>query len=490
MQISLKQSSASILINFTQLFWGASYYGMFGLIVIYFTQHLSYSQEKTMMIVGALGALGPILSALGGLFCDRIFGAKRAIYVGYFLYTISYFLLAYAAYCKIDSLSLLSLSLICFARGLSNATPRTLIAKSYNDSNLKNLDSSYTYNYMINNLGSFFARISFPILVGLYSYSLSFALSGVLIFIDVILLVYYRKILSLCGTNPDFHPLNLKKIIFSIVVSLFVVLLVYLSFNYLDITKIIVYFLGILVFGYFIFEMLKQDNKQKKSMLVALILLGETFLFFIYFNLFYSGVIFFAINTMENSFLGFTFNPVSSGAFNPFWIVIFSPILAYIFNKLEVINKNPSIFIKFAIGMSFTTLSYFILYLSTYFMNEETHKISMLWLFVAHLFQAIAELLISALGISAIVKLTPQKSTGFVVGLQLVTLSVTSIIAAILSKAIALPNNNTLTSIEIANIYKEFFTNMSLYGLIAIIVIIGFIPLNNKILKNNGINKL
>jgi len=62
---------------------------------------------------------------------------------------------------------------------------------------------------MINNLGSFFARISFPILVGLYSYSLSFALSGIFIFIDVLLLVYYRKILSQCGTNPDFSPLNI-----------------------------------------------------------------------------------------------------------------------------------------------------------------------------------------------------------------------------------------------------------------------------------------
>ncbi len=116
------------------------------------------------MIIGAFGALGPIISALGGLFCDRFFGAKLGILVGYMLYILSYISLAYAALEYSHILSLLALSLTAFARWLSNTSPRTLIAKSYGFSQNVAMDSSFTYNYMLNNLGSFTARISFPIL--------------------------------------------------------------------------------------------------------------------------------------------------------------------------------------------------------------------------------------------------------------------------------------------------------------------------------------
>ncbi len=478
----IKQVPSAIIVNISQFFWGSSYYGMFGLLVAYFNKHLNISEAETMMILGAFGALGPILSALGGLFCDRFFGAKRGILLGYMLYILSYISLAYAALEYSQILSLLALSLTAFARGLSNTGPRTLIAKSYGSNQNVAMDSSFTYNYMLNNLGSFTARISFPILLVIISYQGAFLLSGILMVINVLILIFFKKHLISIGSDADFKPLTLKVIGAFLLALGGLVALINLSFNYLDITKNVVYVLAVAVFGFFIFEMTKSTVSEKKKMLVVLILLLQTLLFFLFYNLLYTAVIFYAINTMDTNFFGFSINPLVTQSFNPFWIIIVSPILAYIFSALEKNNKNPTIFTKFAIGLLFSSMAFLVLFISGLF-PMENGRIASFWFLIAHFFQATAELLISALGVSALVRLTPKRSTGFVVGLQLVTLSVTSVFSAVLSQQVALPKGEH-TMAEILGVYSPFFAYMSIIAFVGVIITLLLVPVCKKIVNS------
>lgn len=49
------------------------------------------------MMLGAFGAVGPVFSAVGGLFVNRYMGAFRAVYIGYTVYAIGFLLLGIGA---------------------------------------------------------------------------------------------------------------------------------------------------------------------------------------------------------------------------------------------------------------------------------------------------------------------------------------------------------------------------------------------------------
>ena len=113
----------------------------------------------------------------------------------------------------------------------------------------------------------------------------------------------------------------------------------------------------------------------------------------------------------------------------------------------------------------------------------ENGRIASFWFLIAHFFQATAELLISALGVSALVRLTPKHSTGFVVGLQLVTLSVTSVFSAVLSQQVALPKGEH-TMAEILGVYSPFFAYMSIIAFVGVIITLLLVPVCKKIVSS------
>ena len=88
--------TAKVLI-LRQLLWGAAFYGVYVLLTKYFLTELNYSEADTIMMLGAFGAVGPVFSAVGGFAADRYIGSFRAVYIGYSVYTIGFFLLGIGA---------------------------------------------------------------------------------------------------------------------------------------------------------------------------------------------------------------------------------------------------------------------------------------------------------------------------------------------------------------------------------------------------------
>lgn len=82
-------------------------------------------------------------------------------------------------------------------------------------------------------------------------------------------------------------------------------------------------------------------------MIIAFLLMLEAVVFFVLYSQMPTSLNFFAIHNVEYNILGIAFQPEQYQALNPFWIMLASPILAALYNKMVDRLPMPH---KFAFG--------------------------------------------------------------------------------------------------------------------------------------------
>lgn len=78
--------------------------------------------------------------------------------------------------------------------------------------------------------------------------------------------------------------------------------------------------LSIVAIVFFFREAFRLDKTGRNKMFAAFILMLEAVLFYILYAQMPTSLNFFAINNVHHDILGFTINPVSFQALNPFWV--------------------------------------------------------------------------------------------------------------------------------------------------------------------------
>ncbi len=101
--------------------------------------------------------------------------------------------------------------------------------------------------------------------------------------------------------------------------------------------------------------------------------------------------------------------------FNPIFIVIFAPIMSVLWIKLGRHNLEPSIPVKFAIGLLLVGLGFLTLVYGSRFANE-TFRVGLFWLGMAYFLHSIGELCLSPVGLSMITKLSIARVVGLMMG--------------------------------------------------------------------------
>ncbi len=217
-------------------------------------------------------------------------------------------------------------------------------------------------------------------------------------------------------------------------------------------------------------------------MLAAIILIIEAIAFFTLYNQMPTSLNFFAIKNVEHSILGITIPDAQVfQTLNPFWIMLISPILAYVYSHFGSKGKDLSMPAKFALGMFLTSCSFLLLGLSKGFANENG-IISSWWLVGSYFLGAIGELLISGLGLSMISKLVPQKLVGFLMGAWFLTTSIAAIIGGWVATLAAVPKDVT-DPIMTLNVYTNVFTEIGLASLGVAVLTALAVPLLNKLIN-------
>lgn len=201
---------------------------------------------------------------------------------------------------------------------------------------------------------------------------------------------------------------------------------------------------------------------------VALILMLEAIVFFVLYSQMPTSLNFFALHNVEHEVFGLAIEPAQYQALNPLWIMIGSPILAAIYNKMGDNLPMPH---KFAIGMILCSAAFLVLPLGAKFANE-AGIVSVQWLVICYGFQSIGELMISGLGLAMVAQLVPQRLMGFIMGAWFLTNSAAAFIAGYVASMAAAPQGEITSKVESLAVYSDVFMKIGLVtGAIAIVMV-------------------
>ena len=116
---------------------------------------------------------------------------------------------------------------------------------------------------------------------------------------------------------------------------------------------------------------------------------------------------------------------------NPILVVIFAPIFAGMWAYLGRINMNPSLPIKFAIGLLFMAMS-FIVMIYAVNLAMVSAPVGMQWLLITYAIQTWGELAISPIGLAAFSKYSPKRYMGQMFGLWFLASAIGGVLAGLL----------------------------------------------------------
>jgi proton-dependent oligopeptide transporter, POT family len=376
----MKMNSGLRTLFFTEMWERFSYYGMRALLVLYLTKFFKFDDMEAGKIYGLYTALVYLTPLIGGYLADRYLGNKNSIYIGGILMMFGHFFLSFSG------IEYLYFGLVCLIIGNGFFKPNisTLLGRMY-ENNPEKRDSAFTIFYMGINIGGSFGPLLCGFLGEVYGWHYGFGLAGIGMFFGLIQFYFGSKQFD---SLPKFHQLDSD-------------------------SK----------------EDTENDNQLKKFYLFALLTVVSIF-FWIPYEQMGSSVNLYTDRDINRNLFG-TIIPASIfQSLNGFLILVFAPIIADIWARLAISNKEPNVLKKFAIGLILLGLSYIFLYLNSYF---SINGLSLLLMY--YIFLTIAELFVSPVGLSMVGKLAPKQKQTSMMGIWFLSNSISHYISGFLSGA-------------------------------------------------------
>jgi POT family proton-dependent oligopeptide transporter len=172
-------------------------------------------------------------------------------------------------------------------------------------------------------------------------------------------------------------------------------------------------------------------------------------------------------------------SPAQFQAFNPIWIFILSPVLAWAYTQAGKANRDLSIAAKFAFGFVTVAAGFFI-YGAAELVAVSQGKVSswlMVWGYGAI---SLGELLVSGLGLAMVARYVPARMGGFMMGAYFVASGVSQYLGGVVATYASVPQNIT-DPLESLPIYTNLFNKLGIAALLCTVIAIAVLPLMNRL---------
>ncbi len=461
---SQKNATKSQRRSFTVLFstemWERfAFYTLSSLFVLYLIRQMGFSDGKAFSLYGAFTALLFIMPPVGGYLADRYLNYQSTLIVGVVILIIGYSLIIFPE----NRFFYMGLSCIIIGQGFFKSMPYLLLGQVYGDDK-KSLDSRYTLYYLSINIGGIpavlFSGVIAKSLGWDYAYAIA-ALGMVVAFISFSAFFRYLK----PYVNKT-NKIRLQAVAWILLGSIAVAATVDTLLLHVRLADaaIIIACLGLI--AYVLKNMYKLTHKERKKLWFMLGLIALSIVFFAFWYQMPTSLTLFIARNVDRHIFGFNLPASSFWAFNPIWILVMSPILAWFYKKLG--KRNPNMWIKFSFGLGLIAIAYWVIVAGCRFFNT-AGIISAYWIVAGYLFLSLGELLVSALGASMVIKYSPQSMRGVMMGVWFFASSIAGILAGRLAKMTDIPhsNHNVIYSLHV---YQHAF---SVFGTTALIITLG-----------------
>jgi POT family proton-dependent oligopeptide transporter len=370
---------------FTEMWERFSYYGMRALLILYMVAPvdkggLAFSTEKGASIYGWYTMGVYAMSVPGGWVADKLLGLYRSVLLGGIIIAAGHFMMAY------PSLPTFYAGLISIVIGTGLLKPNVsgIVGTLYSKEDVRR-DAGFSVFYMGINLGAFIAPLICGPLGQSVNWHYGFGAAGVGMTLGVIQYMLGKKHIApglarhakdeateraaerAEGRSSSFTREEWRRI--SVIAILF--------------------FFSMLFWGAF---------EQAGSSL----------------NLF-------ADRLTRLSFLHWNFPSTLFQSVQPLFVIIFSPIFAWIWLRMG--RHDPSSPTKFGFGLFFVGLSFLLLVPGAALAQSQGIKVSPMWLIGVYFLQTIGELCLSPVGLSMVTKLAPPRIVGLMLGVFFLSIS-------------------------------------------------------------------
>lgn len=480
-----KQPQMLYLLCFIEICERFGHYAMRGIIVLYMTKVLLFSNEQSYGIFAGFSALLFFTPFIGGHIADEFLGTRRAILVGGVLLTLGYGLLAMPG----TEYFYYSLALIVIGGGFFIPNMSGMIGQLYEENDARR-DGGYSIFYGAINLGALIPPIIIASIIVRFGWHVGFILAAISVLLGTGIFYFYlrnfpsfRKALEFKNKNTikNYYLLIALGILFSI--PIFSEML-----KYPNLENKIVFTLGICFFLYAFKKSFEFSKTQRNCLMVCFFLTLFSIIFEILLLQTAMSMTIFVEYNVQRDFEFWQMPTVVFQALNPLFIICCAPLFSILWVSLDKRNLNPSIPTKFALGTLLMGASFVIL---TFAISlSSTGKISFAWIVISYLLQSFGELLVSPVGMSMIAEMSPRPMVGLMMGLWYFATAVASSLAGVVSQwTVAASSVNT--PIATAPAYARTFGMLGVVSIFAGLMIFAIIPrLGNILSARNHENEI
>ena len=440
---------------FTEMWERFSYYGMRALLVLFMTAPLAaagangglgFRVDKSAAIYGLYTAMVYLLALPGGWVADQVWGQRRAVFIGGCIIAAGHFSLAAPLLGFPDHGSFYTgLVLIVLGTGLLKPNVSTIVGDLYPEGGARR-DAGFSIFYMGINLGAMLGPFICSTLGENYNWHWGFSAAGFGMVLGLIQYKLGEKYLGTSGLLKGDQPREVvRRRARNFYVSLLVVAGLVALFAYLGTTGAIAvslqavarwlgYSILVLAGLYFVYLFIAggYDWTQKKRLLAIVWLFLLAAVFWSGFEQAGSSMNLFARDLTNRTYFGWEMPAGWLQNINPIFIIVFAPIFGWLWTWLARRKANPSIPLKFALGLIGLSAGFFVLAWGAAHATPE-HPVSPAWLVVTYFLHTCGELSLSPVGLSSITKLAPRDRVGQMMGIWFVAAALGNLIAGLVA---------------------------------------------------------
>jgi POT family proton-dependent oligopeptide transporter len=428
------------LLFFTELWERFSYYGMRAILVFYLTKHFLLSTGSAFAIYGAYTSLIYLTPVIGGYLADHYLGARKAVLVGGIFIAIGHLLIALLeGPAGQQGLYLngfyLGLAAIVIGTGFLKANISVLVGQLYSRDDIRR-DPAFSIFYMGINTGAWLGPIVIGILGETVGWSYGFGAAGIGMLIGLGIFILFRRELQGAGMPPT--PLRASDggvsgetwIYLGAIIAVGIVW--YLIRSQGAVGVLLVAFSALTV-AYIVYRSVwTLPPVERDRVFAAMFLIALSPLFWALFEQAGSSLNIFTDQRVDRTLFGWNVPASVFQSVNSAFIILLAPVFAGLWTLLARRGFEPSVPLKFGIGLCLVGLGFLVLVGGVAPGTALTPAVFIILLYLLH---AMGELCFSPIGLSSMTRLSVGSMTGLMMGTWFLATSAGNFIAALIAQA-------------------------------------------------------
>lgn len=381
----------------TEMWERFGYYGMRAILVLYLvaiTQEggFGWSNADALSLYGTFTMAVYITPLFGGWLADNIIGQRKAIIIGGLLMAAGHFTMGVPHAMlggQEENVFYIGLALLCLGNGLFKPNISTMVGDLYQEGDQRR-DGAFTIFYMGINIGGALGPLVAGYVASSMGWQYGFIAAGIGMVISVAMqMALSNKYLGDIGVQPAAKLAQQQST----------------SGTKEPLTKVEMDRIKV-IFTMSVFSIIFWMGFEQAGGLMNL----------------------FANDYTNRVLMGFEIPASWFQSLNSLFIIIFAPMVAVVWLKLD--KREPNSPVKFAIALVFLALGFLTMVLALATQGQGEHlQISMMWLVLFYLFHTLGELCLSPIGLSMVSKLAPLRLASLLMGIWFLCTAIANKIA-------------------------------------------------------------